>query len=357
VPSPYDEEEEHDLKRHAPKRNKGKKEKARDERLAAEKAVVAPVEPTVAPLPGAETALVAELRYDRLTVSLRGQLLKCSLSASLPPQFHRSLVVGDRVQVVDGEVGRGVVVGVYPRISVVARIRGRASHVIAANVDYGVIVASVKGPEFHPRFIDRYLVVCQNGNVSPLLCISKCDLGAERHEALAVYESIGIPIVLTSSATGMGIEELKAHLAGKTAVLVGHSGVGKSSIINAAIPGYALRANAVNTKTGQGKHTTTGSNLYAWDAESYLIDTPGIRSLGIDDIDKTSLRRIEGWSTRTLRERIDSMLYERTALSKKPDDLIRQELASREEQLAMTLIDRRKTLIEGILMRKAQGAR
>lgn len=203
-------------------------------------------------------------------------------------------VVGDMVSM----DSRFAVTAILPRKTFLARLRGDRSrrshegysrHVIVANVEVAVIVAAAVNPEFHPRFIDRYLIVCQNGGVEPIIALSKADLTATRSPMLDYYRRLNIPVVETSSVSGEGLEELKALLRGKVAVLVGHSGVGKSSLINALIPGIGLTVNEISAQTGKGKHTTTTSHLYEWEDGSSVIDTPGIRSLGIGDLDKGGL--------------------------------------------------------------------
>jgi ribosome biogenesis GTPase len=145
-------------------------------------------------------------------------------------------------------------------------------------------------PEFHPRFIDRYLAVLQDGNVSPVICLNKADLTPERHPILTFYRRLDIPFVETSLKTGQGIEELKSLLRGKTSVLVGQSGVGKSSLVNAIAPHVQAEIGAVTEKRGTGMHTTTRSNLYQWEEKSFLIDTPGIRSLGMENVPREEIR-------------------------------------------------------------------
>jgi len=156
--------------------------------------------------------------------------------------------------------------------------------------DLGVIVASADRPAFHPRFIDRYLLLLEMENIQPALCITKADLRSRIDDAVALYGSLDIPIVEVSTVTGVGMDDLKKILRGKTAVFVGQSGVGKSSLVAALIPDAEIRTQEISAKTGTGRHTTTTSGLYEWEPGSAIIDTPGIRTLSIDHVPKDELR-------------------------------------------------------------------
>ena len=206
-------------------------------------------------------------------------------------EYPEGVVPGDRVDV---EVNDGLakIVRIHPRKTRVARLRfdssrdasrGSNEHVIAANVDIAVIVASTISPPFRPRLIDRYLVVCEYGGVEPLICINKIDLEPPNDEALSIFRKVGVPMVAISAETGEGIDLLREWISSKTAVLTGHSGVGKSSIANAITGTDMQYTGSVGTEL-RGRHTTTTSMLIEWSPDSQIIDTPGIRSLGLWDI-------------------------------------------------------------------------
>ncbi|MEI6510796.1 MAG: ribosome small subunit-dependent GTPase A [Candidatus Uhrbacteria bacterium] len=210
----------------------------------------------------------------------------------------RDLVPGDQVVVEDSEDGVPTIVERVARTSVLTRMSGDAMRrggatkpsVVAANVDLGVIVASADRPAFHPRFIDRYLLLLEMENIQPALFITKADLRSRLADAVALYGSLDIPIVEVSTVTGAGLEDLKKILRGKTAVFVGQSGVGKSSLVGALIPDVDIRTQEISAKTGTGRHTTTTSGLYEWEPGSAIIDTPGVRTLSIDHVPKDELR-------------------------------------------------------------------
>lgn len=208
-----------------------------------------------------------------------------------------SLAIGDKVGFSLDQQGNATLLKSFPRWSRLARLRADASrrslagateHVLAANVDLAVIVASVASPSFHPRLVDRYLVMCQYGNVTPVLCLSKIDLAPPPD--VSVYEQIGLAVVRLSTKSNLGFEALLSLLSGKCCVLTGHSGVGKSSIINHLLGHEVLAVREVSDRTGRGRHTSISSSLHVIENSTWLIDTPGIRSLGLWDIEPDSLR-------------------------------------------------------------------
>ena len=233
------------------------------------------------------------------TFVLEGDALQtCSRINELPNLPASKVVVGDSVEFqCSGDFCQ--ITKCLARSSALMRQRKDTSrmsgeeselHVVAANIDCAVIVAAARDPEFHPRFIDRYLIICEKNNIAPIICITKTDLVSVSHEAIAIYRNLGIPIVETSTVWNQGLEALKDLIRAKTVVLVGNSGVGKSTLVNIFSTAAAARTAATSKKSRQGRHTTTGSSLYKWDSDSYVIDTPGIRLLGVDHINKTLLK-------------------------------------------------------------------
>lgn len=246
-----------------------------------------------------------------------GELVDCVLSSRLAREQAAALAAGDRATFVAIEATSGPdevrihyrLAEVLPRHSALTRLdplNPRLERVIAANVDRAVVVASLKRPPLRPGLIDRYLLVIERGGARPILCVNKLDLVSddEREEALeplAPFRELGLPLVLCSAVTGEGIETLRRLLAEPLdgdaargdgppiAVVVGHSGVGKSSLLNALAPEHAAAVGHVDRKFGKGRHTTTGSALYRLQGFA-LIDTPGIRELGIGDLTPAELR-------------------------------------------------------------------
>lgn len=168
-------------------------------------------------------------------------------------------------------------------------IRGNREQTVAANIDLLVIVASLTKPRFKPGVIDRYLVAAQVGGVQTVVCLSKMDLVDVEPPAVAAYAELDVPVIRTSTVTGQGIGELHDAVRGKLTVFAGQSGVGKSSLINALAPHFEIETQTVSSMTEKGRHTTTTSRLYTLDDGTRIIDTPGIKQLGLWDVDKETL--------------------------------------------------------------------
>lgn len=218
-----------------------------------------------------------------------GQVFQCHLkrNQTLP-------VVGDRVTFkIDANGDQGTVVSVEPRSSQLGRGDGRGNmKVIAANVD-NIIIVMAPPPIFSEYLIDRYMVAAELLQIAPILVINKCDLMNEKQMAdlkarLACYEAIPYTVICTSVKTGVGMETLLQQFQHKASVLVGPSGVGKSSIIGAIGKHDDIRIGAVSEK-GSGKHTTTATRLYHLPTGGKLIDSPGVREFNLWPIPKADV--------------------------------------------------------------------
>ena len=164
--------------------------------------------------------------------------------------------------------------------------------VIAANIDVVVHVVSLKSPPLRPGLIDRYLIATAKSGADPLICVNKIDLlaGAGELEAVQPYRELGVPVILCSAATGQGLPELLETVNGKLCVFSGHSGVGKSSLLNALDPRLGLATSTVSSGNERGRHTTTNSALYQLPNGVMVIDTPGIREFGLWDVSPQDVR-------------------------------------------------------------------
>ncbi len=202
------------------------------------------------------------------------------------------VAIGDRVSFVDTLDGGGLIVEVLPRRNRLARrAAGRKllEQVIVANVDYVVPVFAAAQPEPKWNLLDRYLASAESLELDSLVCITKIDLshdGWDFRAEVETYRRAGYQVVLTSVVSGEGIQELKEALQGKLSVLVGKSGVGKTSLLNALQPDLGLRVSQISRATGKGRHTTSNLAMFALDVGGYVVDTPGMREFGLWQVDE-----------------------------------------------------------------------
>lgn len=239
--------------------------------------------------PATGQGLVIWLGPKSCQVQTEQGIVSCQLSRSQPT------AIGDRLTYRPHGDGY-IVVTVLPRTTVLSRPdvdNGNVERVIAANVDVVVVVVSVVAPPLHPKIIDRYMVAVQRGGARLLLAVNKADLlnATNRMTEEAKLEPYreSVPIILCSTTNGLGIDALRTMLQGQTCAFVGHSGVGKSSLINAFEPSLALDTGSVSEGYGRGTHTTTASTLHSLKGGTQLIDTPGVRSFGLWDVDAKGL--------------------------------------------------------------------
>ena len=201
------------------------------------------------------------------------------------------VVVGDVVRL-EPEPGGALhaIVGIEPRSTVLERRvpEGRGTRPIAANVDQVFVVTAATHPEPIPQLIDRLLVVAEANDIPAAVVVNKVDLAAGAHVVQRCRRA-GYPVFPTSVVSGAGLAELEAALTGRTSIVTGPSGVGKSSLLNAVQPGLQLRTGAVSTKVRRGRHTTVAAVMLPLDRGGYLVDTPGFSEVGVWDIDPASL--------------------------------------------------------------------
>ncbi len=212
---------------------------------------------------------------------------------SLSTDLQHVVVAGDFVMIekVDhGDEDQGVIVRVEPRRNQISRTSRKRQQILVANVDLALIVASAAQPGLKPNLIDRFLVSAEQAEITPVVIINKVDLvdPADLQPVVGVWSQLGYRVILTSTLTGQGINEIHDLVRGKDCVVTGQSGVGKSSILNAIEPGLELRVSKVSSENQKGRHTTTTAQLVpisgSSGANGHLVDTPGIRSMELWDI-------------------------------------------------------------------------
>jgi ribosome biogenesis GTPase / thiamine phosphate phosphatase len=233
-------------------------------------------------------AVVVTVDRGRYTLLLDGHKV---MAMKARPLGRKGVVVGDRVRVVgdtsgdDGSLAR--IVEVRERVTTLRRTADDddpVERVIVSNAEQLVVVTALADPEPQPRLIDRALVAAYDAGMQPLLCLTKSDL-ADPETLLVTYRSLGVPWVVTQR--GGDLAELRERLQGRISVLVGSSGVGKSTLVNALVPTAYRDVGHVNAVTGRGRHTSTSAFMLelpgpeVGQSSGWIIDTPGIRSFGL----------------------------------------------------------------------------
>jgi ribosome biogenesis GTPase len=210
------------------------------------------------------------------------------------------IAVGDLVEFekdAKGEEGSVLITEILPRENYIIRRAVKKTahgHLIATNVDQTILIVTMVYPVTSSGFIDRFLVSAEAFRIPAVIVFNKTDLYEEEHwerakELEAIYTKIGYHCIYTSTFTKEGINELKESLKNKKSVISGHSGVGKSTLINSIAPDLELRTDELSSYTDKGKHTTTFAEMFEIEKDSFIIDTPGIKELGLFEIDEDEL--------------------------------------------------------------------
>jgi ribosome biogenesis GTPase len=227
------------------------------------------------------------------TVMAGGSRLQCRIKGKKLKEGARSynpIAPGDLVEVIPDPIDprEGMINAVLPRKTRLLRWnkKGRAPQLLAANSDLAVCVTTPDLPPFRPRFVDRLIVAAESGGLTPVVVMNKCDLPCPEPvaERLERYGRMGYGVLRCSALTGEGLPELREVLQGQTAVFVGQSGVGKSSLLNALSPGLDLRVGDLSQKHNRGNHTTNYSVLLLLEPGLRIMDTPGVRELELAEV-------------------------------------------------------------------------
>lgn len=228
-----------------------------------------------------------------------GERYQCRIRGKLRLKGVRStnpVVVGDWVRIESDEQGGYVISAIETRKNYIIRRASnlsKESHIIASNIDQALLVVTLFSPETAMEFVDRFLVTCEAYKVPVTILLAKIDLAREHPEAVeefySIYERAGYNIIEVSATEGEGVEAVRELLRGKTTLLSGNSGVGKSTLVAAVEPGLDIKTGEISQSHHKGKHTTTFSTMYPLSDGGYIIDTPGIKGFGLIDIDDAEL--------------------------------------------------------------------
>ena len=253
---------------------------------------------------------VLSIESEGIVVEHEGKTIICKLRGLLKKEKNQAknlVAVGDVVWFENSVPGEGVIAHVDQRRSVLSRadnLSRRKEQVIAANIDQVIITVSVVAPNLRPAIVDRYIIAAHKGNMTPIIVVNKIDLLDDIsidpilrenekelfQDFLTAYQVAGLQVIPISATTGDGLETLKKAMEGKASVFSGQSGVGKSSLIN-ALTGLTLRIGKIVDRTNKGAHTTSTTQLLPLEQGGWCIDTPGIRSFGLWDLERDEVEQ------------------------------------------------------------------
>lgn len=240
------------------------------------------------------------------------------------------IAVGDVVEMAMENEGEGsvMITKIHDRRNYINRQSPRIKsqqHIVAANIDQSVLIATLKDPRTSQGFIDRFLVACEMYHVPAIIVFNKADLYRQKEKDLfdemeEMYVRIGYEVALLSVKEGRGVEEIKKKLKDKTTLVSGHSGVGKSSFINSIVPDLKIRTKDISGWSGKGQHTTTFAEMHELPFGGRLIDTPGMKEFGLVGVEK---EEISGYFPE-MRQRLNDCQFNNCLHINEPDCAIKE---------------------------------
>lgn len=219
-----------------------------------------------------------------------GKLFRCAtrkLLKTISTDQRHVVVAGDWVQFIPSpNTAEGMIVRIEPRTGTISRTSRNRQHVIAANISQLIIMGSAAMPELKPHLIDRFLLTAEKSDIRPIVCINKIDLidPAKIQPVVGTFAQLGYEVYQVSATNGWNVDRIQNRLKDKRTVIVGQSGVGKSSLLNAIQPNLGLKVASVSTENQKGKHTTTAAKLIKLNSGGHIVDTPGIRQFELWDV-------------------------------------------------------------------------
>lgn len=226
-----------------------------------------------------------------------GHIWQCRLKGKFKTmglKVTNPIAVGDfvRFEIEDEKENSGIIFDILPRVNYVVRAsvhKTAHAHLIAANVDQAILIATLVFPRTSLGFIDRFLVAIESFRIPGVIIFNKQDLLNDeikefQTELMDLYTSLGYTCIATTAVTGDGLEDLNQMLKGKVSLLSGHSGVGKSTLVNSIAPDLDIKTQEVSTFANKGVHTTTFAEMFELSPGTFIIDSPGIKELGLADM-------------------------------------------------------------------------
>jgi ribosome biogenesis GTPase len=225
-----------------------------------------------------------------------GEVIECRIVGKFrlgKMKLTNPIAVGDEVKFVMEEEGKGMIKEIMPRQNYVVRQSPRKKqylHLLAANIDQAVVIVTIVEPKLKQGFIDRFLLMIEPYNIPACIVFNKGDLYSDDDVSVflylrEIYEKIGYKVIITSAEEGDGVDVFQDYLKGKTTLLCGQSGVGKSTLVNAVQPHLDLRTQDLSGYSGKGQHTTTFAEMFPLDFGGHIIDTPGIKTLSFSNLE------------------------------------------------------------------------